>query len=194
MHRGKHAGPSKLKRNLKLALIPVAGAMAIGPIVVHPGDTLSGIAANAGVSLSSVEAANPQISNPNLIYVGQKIRLPGGGSSGMTTVPGAVHRSSSQSSSVVASSDLADVPGVPHAFAACVAFRESSNNPRSVNAVPGFIGNGGGAYGIMAYVWQGSDLGFSGQPYDAPLSQQKQAFSILYAKYGSQPWSPSDGC
>lgn len=35
--------------------------------------TLSGIAAHTGISLSHLEALNPQISNPNLIYTGQKV-------------------------------------------------------------------------------------------------------------------------
>lgn len=43
---------------------------------VRQGDTLSGIASLHGVSLAALEAANPQISNPNLIYVGQVIRVP----------------------------------------------------------------------------------------------------------------------
>lgn len=38
--------------------------------------TLSGIAAHEGVSLSALEAANPQITNPNLIYPGQQIKIP----------------------------------------------------------------------------------------------------------------------
>jgi spore coat assembly protein SafA len=46
---------------------------------VKSGDTLSAIAAAHGVSLKSLEAANPQIRNPNLIYPGQKINIPGGG-------------------------------------------------------------------------------------------------------------------
>lgn len=43
---------------------------------VVSGDTLSRIARNAGVSLSNLIAANPQIANPNLIRVGQTINLP----------------------------------------------------------------------------------------------------------------------
>jgi spore coat assembly protein SafA len=43
---------------------------------VVAGDTLYGIAANFGVSLSSLEAANPQITNPNLIYPGDIINIP----------------------------------------------------------------------------------------------------------------------
>ena len=37
--------------------------------------TLSGIASANGVSLSRLEQLNPQISNPNLIYAGQQIRV-----------------------------------------------------------------------------------------------------------------------
>ena len=48
---------------------------------VQHGDTLSSIAAQHGVSLSALEAANPQIRNPNVIYQGQHVSIPGGGSS-----------------------------------------------------------------------------------------------------------------
>lgn len=43
-------------------------------------DTLSQIAANHGVSLSALVAANPQITNPNLIFAGQSVTIPAGGS------------------------------------------------------------------------------------------------------------------
>ncbi|KRE99999.1 hypothetical protein ASG87_13510 [Frateuria sp. Soil773] len=49
-----------------------------GSYTVQPGDTLSGIAQRQGVSLAALRAANPQISNANLIYPGQVIHLPGG--------------------------------------------------------------------------------------------------------------------
>jgi spore coat assembly protein SafA len=44
--------------------------------VVRPGDTLSGIAERFGVSLGALEAANPQITNPDLINPGQVIKIP----------------------------------------------------------------------------------------------------------------------
>ncbi len=46
--------------------------------VVQWGDTLGKIAARTGCSLSALLAANPQIANPSLIYVGQVINLPAG--------------------------------------------------------------------------------------------------------------------
>ena len=49
-------------------------------VPVAAGDTLSQIAADNGASLSSVEAANPGITDPNTIYVGQSVVVPTGGS------------------------------------------------------------------------------------------------------------------
>ena len=40
------------------------------------GDTLSGIAQNYGISLSTLLTANPQIENPNLIFPGQELTIP----------------------------------------------------------------------------------------------------------------------
>lgn len=46
--------------------------------IVQPGDTLSAIALRFGVTLSQLLAANPQITNPNLIYPGQAVAIPDG--------------------------------------------------------------------------------------------------------------------
>jgi LysM repeat protein len=46
---------------------------------VKPGDTLSDIASEHGVSVQDLLKANPQIKNPNAISVGQKINIPKGG-------------------------------------------------------------------------------------------------------------------
>lgn len=43
---------------------------------VQSGDTLDGIAERFGVSLGALEAANPDITNPNLIEVGETIHIP----------------------------------------------------------------------------------------------------------------------
>ncbi len=56
-----------------------------GTYTVQSGDTLSGIANRNGVSLQAVIAANPQISNPNLIQPGQQINLPGAEAPASTT-------------------------------------------------------------------------------------------------------------
>ncbi|MTI81747.1 MAG: LysM peptidoglycan-binding domain-containing protein [Firmicutes bacterium] len=45
---------------------------------VQPGDTLSAIAQRYGVTVDAILAANPGITDPDLIYVGQQIRIPTG--------------------------------------------------------------------------------------------------------------------
>jgi LysM repeat protein len=62
----------------------LSGAGGNDSYTVGRGDTLSGIAASHGISLSALRAANPQISNPNLIFAGQTVHIPGGGAA----VPG----------------------------------------------------------------------------------------------------------
>ena len=177
-------------------------AVALAAYLVQPGDTLSGIAASHGVSLAAVEAANTKLADPNVIYVGQTVEIPGGhtstthGSASQsatsrtssastasrattTTISAsaATTSSSSGSSSGYSSSSLSDIPGVPQSFAACVAYRESTNlqNPAA----------NGNAYGIIP----ASGYNVSG----TSLAHQKQVFAELYKQYGGSPWA-ADGC
>lgn len=46
--------------------------------VVQPGDTMSAIAAAHNISLTALEAANPQVPNPNLIHQGEVLNISGG--------------------------------------------------------------------------------------------------------------------
>ncbi len=52
-----------------------------GTYVVRPGDTMAIIANRFGTTVSALLAVNPQITNPNVIYVGQVINLPYGSGS-----------------------------------------------------------------------------------------------------------------
>src|SRR5437016_1912522 len=54
---------------------------------IKAGDNLSKIAKRNGVSLSQLLKANPKISNPNKIRVGQVINLPNGAPSTNNTKP-----------------------------------------------------------------------------------------------------------
>jgi LysM repeat protein len=174
-------------------------ALALAAYLVQPGDTLSGIAASHGVSLAAVEAANTQIANPNLIFAGQHVQIPGGSS--VAQAPAASHGSAGQQattyhqptshatravsssgsgssgSSGYSTSSLSDIPGVPTSFAACVAYRESTNlqNPAA----------DGNAYGIIPA--SGYNV------YGTSLANQKQVFQKLYQQYGTHPWA-ADGC
>ena len=63
-----------------LAPLPAAAAGPCGSTVtVGRGDTLRSIAARCGTTVSALLAANPFITNPNRIYAGQRLRVPGQG-------------------------------------------------------------------------------------------------------------------
>jgi len=56
---------------------PGAVAPRVTEVVVEPGDTMSGIAAQFGVDLGALIATNADtVPNPDLIYPGQVLRLP----------------------------------------------------------------------------------------------------------------------
>lgn len=55
---------------------------------VRRGDTMSQIAANNGVSLEALKAANPQIRNASLIFPGDKINIPSGQAASYTVQRG----------------------------------------------------------------------------------------------------------
>jgi hypothetical protein len=67
----------------------------------------------------------------------------------------------------------------------CIRVHESGdqyNNPREPS----------GAYGILLSTWR--SFGYSGWPYEAPVSVQDQLALKLYALYGFRPWSSRFAC
>jgi len=175
-----------------------AGPALAGTHTVQSGDTLSGIAAAAGVSLHRVQAANPQITNPDVITIGQLVNVPDGQPGSTSPAPAdspGTGTSSSPGSGTSASSDTSASSGTSTGTSAssgtssasssyqdCVAWRESSNNPSSPD----------GLYGILPSTWH--SLGYSGTAGQASVDQQNEAFQQLYDQYGTAPWSPYDGC
>lgn len=69
------------------------------------------------------------------------------------------------------------------AFEQCVAWRESGDNPTASSA---------GLFGILPSTW--ASLGYPGTAGEASVAMQKAAFDRLYARYGTSPWAPYDGC
>jgi murein DD-endopeptidase MepM/ murein hydrolase activator NlpD len=67
--------------NRGAAAISQAASIPSGNIiyVVRPGDTLARIAARYRVTIAAIMRANPAIRNPNVIYIGQRLVIPSGG-------------------------------------------------------------------------------------------------------------------
>jgi LysM repeat protein len=68
---------SVLLATLGLTSAVSAKATCSSPYIVQSGDTLKSISQKCGVSLNALLNANPAITNPNLIYRGQRIVIPG---------------------------------------------------------------------------------------------------------------------
>lgn len=73
--------PLRSRDLIAVALVAVFALAASGTHVVRSGETLSGIAARNGTSVRAIVQANG-LADPDLIVVGQKLNIPGGGSSG----------------------------------------------------------------------------------------------------------------
>jgi hypothetical protein len=186
-------------------------ALALAAYLVQPGDTLSGIAASHGASLAAVEAANPQFTNPNLIYAGQAVNLPGASAArGSYTAPGytapsSVSQAAPQSApatpgassyrspSSVASAVTQASPGGSSGGYSSSSLSDIPGVPQSLAACVAYREStnlqnpaaDGNAYGIIPA--SGYNV------YGTSLANQKQVFAQLYQQYGGSPWA-ADGC
>jgi LysM repeat protein len=120
-----------------------APSKASGSYTVRSGDTMSGIAARHGMSLSALERANPQVRNPNMISVGQRLNIPGGGDSfspAPTQSTGPVHNTvgGNVGSWIAQAQQILAAHGVPMskmnaADINIIIQHESSGNPNAEN-------------------------------------------------------------
>jgi hypothetical protein len=190
-------------------------AVALAAYLVQPGDTLSGIAASHSVSLAAVEAANPHISNFNLIFAGQTVELPSG-SSATAVISGSQAAPAQQSVSVkqsvpvqqsapsyTAPSSTASATATVHHSTSTGSTGSSGYSSSSLSDIPGVPSSlascvayrestdlqnpaaDGNAYGIIPA--SGYNV------YGTSLAHQKQVFAELYAQDGATPWA-ADGC
>ena len=138
---------------------------------------------SAATAITGAQAAPVQQSAPVQRSVSVKHSVPAQQSAPTYTSPSSTAsatanvQSSSAGSSGYSSSSLSDIPGVPASFAACVAYRESTDlqNPAA----------DGNAYGIIPA--SGYNV------YGTSIAHQKQVFAELYAQDGGAPWA-ADGC
>jgi LysM repeat protein len=93
------------------------------------------------------------------------------------TVTQSTSSGASSAGSGYSTGSLSDIPGVPQSFAACVAYRESTNDTNPAAH--------GDAYGIIPA--SGYNVGGDS------LAQQKQVFKQIYDTTGPSAWA-ADGC
>ena len=158
-----------------LAAVEAANTKVANPDVIYAGQTVElpeGSSAAQGSSTSHSSTTTDSSSQSAASGTS-----PSSSSSTSSTSNAAGTSGSTRSSSGYSTSSLSDIPGVPQSFAACVAYRESTNlqNPAA----------NGNAYGIIP----ASGYNVSG----TSLAHQKQVFAELYQQYGGTPWA-ADGC
>lgn len=120
---------------------------------VRPGDTLSAIGARFGVSYQSIASANG-INNPNLIYAGQRLVIPGRGTPSPTPAP---------PSNTGGVSGVENRPGVKGNAQQTIAFFMSKGLTRAQAAGiagnllyesgfnPSAVGDGGTSFGVAQW-------------------------------------------
>lgn len=155
-------------------------------VTVRSGQTMWGIASGLGVSLTSLETANPQVQDPDYITIGEVLSAPGGSSPQLDSYTASVPDPTPApvSSSGGSTSDASDAfPG-----AACIVAAESGGNPEAVNAYSG----ASGLFQDLPSTWDDYD-GYA-EASDAPVSVQI-AFNIQLSGDGTNltPWA-ADGC
>lgn len=192
----------------------LAAAMQQSPSghVVVTGDTLSGIAAAAGASLGAVEAANPQIANPDLIFTGQTVNLPGHGhvtGGRLEHEPDGDADDVGQGPAVRHQAQVQQAPVRHHHHQAPVVTSSSSgssggsSSPSSIH-IPGMPqsfanciwfrestnGTNPAAHGNQFGIIPASGHNVAGMS----VAQQEQVAGQIFAQVGAAAWSPFDGC
>jgi hypothetical protein len=190
-HAGRHAGHRSAYTVVSGDILSRISARFCGT----PGDYLS-LAGASGIT------------NPNLIFPGQTIKLkchaaplqlPASTSGAHRSsashaehgAPGRHARPGRHTRPAAPPAGTVSTAGVG-AFEACVISRESGGNPRAVNPASG----AGGLYQFLPSTWAslGYAAAYPGGAQTAPVSVQRSAFARLYAEAGTSPWAPYDGC
>jgi hypothetical protein len=147
---------------------------------VHEGDLTTGVVpAQAAVPQAATSSTSVQ-STPVQSYTVTPVPASTTTQSKASTSPvpaQSTPQSASTTSAGYTSGSLSDIPGVPSSFAACVAYRESTNDTN-----PAANGN---AYGIIPA--SGYNVGGDS------IAQQKQVFEQIYNATGPSAWA-ADGC
>lgn len=124
--------PARPCRPPARALAVLVALMFVAPAhyVIRPGETLSDIAARAGLSVAEVQAANG-IADPDRIYAGQTLRLEADASGGSAAAPAGA---GSREAVGALLDSTARAYGMDPAFVKAIAWQESGWNPSVVSS------------------------------------------------------------
>jgi hypothetical protein len=172
-------------------------------VVVKQGDTLSHIGSKFYMKWQAIYERNRSVvgSDPNVILPGMKLRIPV-----RPTVWAAKYTVPIRATVVDDPTPPPPSPGpigqepqpLPFpaqtqgygAFETCVIQHESGGNPLAYNPASG----AGGLFQFLPSTWASLGLGYPGGAQTAPVAVQDEGFNILYARDGTSPWAPYDGC
>ncbi len=186
------SGPAP-KTHGKLAVAESKPAEAPAPKThdVAPGDSLSTVAAAEQLeSWRSLWDVNPDVTDPNLVYAGQKLVVPTGPTTERPLPEGVSTQALSASYSAPLARNAAPVrhvaapanyAGGSGGWAARVRQRESGGN-YATNTGNGYYG----AYQFNPGTWQ--SVGGSGLPSAASPAEQDMRAQMLYDRRGCSPW------
>jgi len=162
--------------------------------MVKSGNTLSLIGSHVHRSYEQLAAFN-HIPDPNLIFVGDVVRIPPAGYRAPVVehtarLPAPVDPEVQTVPTVTVTQSVAyTVPAAPSSFQSCVIYQESRGDPQAQSP----SSSASGLYGFLDGTWE-SVTGLPGPARDYSVAQQTAAFQKLYAEEGAAPWAAWDGC
>jgi soluble lytic murein transglycosylase-like protein len=154
----------------------------LGGYTVQPGDTLSGIAARAGVPVGAVAAMNGLSSDAHVI-TGTALKLPTGApqASGPQATPTSVPQASPQPTpgrtNAAEIHQIAGQHGVPGALASAIAWQESGFNNAAVSSA-----NARGVMQVMPGTWDWVQQNLASSQLNPASTQDNVHAGVLYLR------------
>lgn len=184
--------PASASKSLPAYGPPVAVARPVEVYLVRNGDSLSVIAKKFHLKdWRKLYCENRKVIGNKPWLIQPKMRLRIKKSRKLCNVPVAVVKAPQvQTSKRQVTLDTTGTFLGSGSFQSCVISRESGGDPTAYNSSSG----ASGLYGMLLSTWDSLGVGYPGGASTAPVSVQNRAFEILYARSGTAPWAPYDGC
>ena len=161
---------------------PASGPPPLGGYTVKAGDTLTGIAAAAGVPAQALAAMNGLSSDSHVIQ-GTALKLPAGSGStsspqpAPTTVPDAAPAPTAGHTTSSEVSQIASQHGVPGSLASAIAWQESGFSNSAVSSA-----NARGVMQVMPGTWQWVQQNLASQQLDPTSTHDNVQAGVLYLR------------